>query len=98
KHVRDRAMAELDSLLALDDVDGKKPWRTLRDALAGLDGESKLLPEIPWNRLDRVQYDDMPREHVGWPDARIYPGHTPNSLDRPAKTIKAGVHGVAGGE
>jgi DNA (cytosine-5)-methyltransferase 1 len=40
----------------------------------------------------------MPIDHVGWPDARIYPGHTPNVLDRPAKTVKAGVHGVPGGE
>ncbi|HEY9416324.1 MAG TPA: DNA cytosine methyltransferase, partial [Pseudonocardia sp.] len=30
--------------------------------------------------------------------ARSYPGHTPNVLDRPAKTVKAGVHGVPGGE
>ncbi len=36
--------------------------------------------------------------HVGWPGAREYPGHTPNELDRPAKTVKAGVHGVPGGE
>ncbi len=27
-----------------------------------------------------------------------YPGHTINSLDRPANTLKAGVHGVPGGE
>ncbi|MFD6125740.1 DNA cytosine methyltransferase, partial [Streptomyces hydrogenans] len=32
------------------------------------------------------------------PGARIYKGHTPNELDRPAKTVKAGVHGVPGGE
>jgi DNA (cytosine-5)-methyltransferase 1 len=36
--------------------------------------------------------------HVGWPGAREYRGHTPNDLDRPAKTVKAGVHGVPGGE
>ena len=30
--------------------------------------------------------------------ARIYDGHTPNELDRPAMTVKAGVHGVPGGE
>ena len=36
--------------------------------------------------------------HCGWPGAREYPGHTPNDLDRPAKTVKAGVHGVPGGE
>jgi DNA (cytosine-5)-methyltransferase 1 len=36
--------------------------------------------------------------HYGWPGARIYRGHTPNELDVPAKTVKAGVHGVPGGE
>jgi DNA (cytosine-5)-methyltransferase 1 len=36
--------------------------------------------------------------HYGWPGAREYPGHTPNDLDKPAKTVKAGVHGVPGGE
>ena len=84
--------------LPIDQVaDGMKPWRTLRDALAG-DQNAKPLPEVPWDRLDRRQHDNMPKEHIGWPDARIYPGHTPNVLDRPAKTVKAGVHGVPGGE
>jgi DNA (cytosine-5)-methyltransferase 1 len=36
--------------------------------------------------------------HFGWPGAREYAGHTPNDLDKPAKTVKAGVHGVPGGE
>ncbi|MFL6140371.1 MAG: DNA cytosine methyltransferase [Labedaea sp.] len=99
KHVRSHVMAGLQSALSLGNVDPKlKPWRTLRDALAGIDERSKQLPAIPWDRLDRTQHDDMPRDHVGWPDARIYPGHTPNVLDRPAKTVKAGVHGVPGGE
>jgi DNA (cytosine-5)-methyltransferase 1 len=31
------------------------------------------------------------REHA-------YHGHTGNPIDRPAKTVKAGVHGVPGGE
>ena len=30
--------------------------------------------------------------------ARIYPGHTGSPLDLPAKTLKAGDHGVPGGE
>jgi DNA (cytosine-5)-methyltransferase 1 len=30
--------------------------------------------------------------------ARAYPGHTGSPLDEPAKTLKAGVHGVPGGE
>ncbi|MFF5991930.1 DNA cytosine methyltransferase [Prauserella flavalba] len=99
KHVRDHVMRGLQSgfPLPVGEV-GLKPWRTLRDALAGLDGEPGPLPPVRWDRLDRIQYDDMPMDHVGWPDARIYPGHTPNVLDRPAKTVKAGVHGVPGGE
>lgn len=31
-------------------------------------------------------------------EARSYPGHTGSPLDKPSKTIKAGVHGVPGGE
>jgi DNA (cytosine-5)-methyltransferase 1 len=46
---------------------------------------------------DYVEHPDW-LHHVGWPGARQYPGHTPNLLDRPAKTVKAGVHGVPGGE
>lgn len=103
-HVRNHVMAGLQSeflqneLMLEDEDTDLKPWRTLRDALAGLDPDSEPLPKVPWNRLNRIQYDDMPIDHVGWPDARIYPGHTPNVLDRPAKTVKAGVHGVPGGE
>jgi DNA (cytosine-5)-methyltransferase 1 len=62
------------------------PWRTLRDAITGLPAPI-IGEEAPgW------------RHHIGWPGAREYPGHTPNDLDRPAKTVKAGVHGVPGGE
>lgn len=73
-------------------------WRTLRDALQGID-EQRPLPDIAPERLDRREYHvDGFTDHIGWPGARIYPGHTPNELDRPAKTVKAGVHGVPGGE
>ncbi len=72
------------------------PWRTLRDALAGIDGQPALPPV---RTLDRKEHNlEGLTDHIGWPDARIYPGHTPNELDRPAKTVKAGVHGVPGGE
>jgi DNA (cytosine-5)-methyltransferase 1 len=37
-------------------------------------------------------------DHIYIPGARIYRGHTPNELDKPAKTVKAGVHGMPGGE
>jgi DNA (cytosine-5)-methyltransferase 1 len=67
--------------------DGLLPWRTLRDAIA----------DLPEPIGDKVEHPGW-LHHVGWPVARSYPGHTPNVLDRPAKTVKAGVHGVPGGE
>jgi DNA (cytosine-5)-methyltransferase 1 len=71
-------------------VDGMLPWRTLRDAISDL-------PE-PLEPLEaKLEYPGW-LHHYGWPGAREYPGHTPNDLDRPAKTVKAGVHGVPGGE
>jgi DNA (cytosine-5)-methyltransferase 1 len=36
--------------------------------------------------------------HVFQPGARIYKGHTGSPLDEPAKALKAGDHGVPGGE
>ncbi|OBK66621.1 DNA (cytosine-5-)-methyltransferase [Mycobacterium colombiense] len=66
-----------------DDLDR---WLTLRDAIGDL-------PE-PVNGLESPGW----LHHKGHPGARIYVGHTPNDLDRPAKTVKAGVHGVPGGE
>lgn len=36
--------------------------------------------------------------HVRQPGARSYPGHTGSVLDVPAKALKAGTHGVPGGE
>jgi DNA (cytosine-5)-methyltransferase 1 len=62
------------------------PWRTLRDVIRGLPSPAVGVEDPKW------------LHHVGWPGAHEYPGHTPNHLDRPAKTIKAGVHGVPGGE
>jgi DNA (cytosine-5)-methyltransferase 1 len=68
-------------------ADGLERWRTLRDAI-------KDLPEPLGNRVEHPDWI----HHYGWPGAREYAGHTPNDLDRPAKTVKAGVHGVPGGE
>lgn len=62
------------------------PWRTVRDALEGL----------PEPRLDGKS--DQILNHRLQPGARSYVGHTGSSLDEPAKTLKAGVHGVPGGE
>jgi len=66
---------------------GLARWRTLRDAVQ----------DLPEPLGDRVEHPSW-LHHYGWPGARQYPGHTPNDLDRPAKTVKAGVHGVPGGE
>jgi len=63
----------------------EKPWLTVRDALAGLP-------------------DPRSREAQGFLNhefqdgARVYPGHTGSPVDLPAKTLKAGDHGVPGGE
>lgn len=62
------------------------PWRTVRDAIYDLPTPVIGAEHPHW------------LHHIGWPGAHEYPGHTPNDLDRPAKTIKAGVHGVPGGE
>ncbi len=74
----------------LPPADGTRPWRTVRDALADL-------PD-PLEPLEAKLEHPGWVHHVGWPGARAYLGHTPNELDRPAKTVKAGVHGVPGGE
>jgi DNA (cytosine-5)-methyltransferase 1 len=70
-------------------------WRTLRDALKG--DPTRDEPELGEPIGDKTEHPKH-LHHYGWPGARQYPGHTPNKLDRPAKTIKAGVHGVPGGE
>lgn len=63
----------------------ERPWRTVRDALVGLpDPES----------AEAVSHNN----HRYQPGARPYPGHTGSPLDLPAKTLKAGDHGVPGGE
>ena len=67
--------------------DGLMPWQTLRDAIW----------DLPEPVGDKIEHPDW-LHHYGWPGARAYAGHTPNVLDRPAKTVKAGVHGVPGGE
>ncbi|MFF4988965.1 DNA cytosine methyltransferase [Streptosporangium saharense] len=98
ERVRREVMARLPGALSL--ADELQPWRTLRDAIQGIDeNEGKPLPPIPAKYLDRMERNlGGVTDHIGWPGARIYPGHTPNELDRPAKTVKAGVHGVPGGE
>ncbi|MGB3469302.1 MAG: DNA cytosine methyltransferase [Erythrobacter sp.] len=63
------------------------PWLTVRDALASLpDPESD------------IEAGNAPSGHRFQPGARSYPGHTGSPYDDAAKALKAGVHGVPGGE
>lgn len=59
-------------------------------------------PERPWLTLRDVIHDlgtpDGRNNHVFQPGARSYKGHTGSPLDWPAKALKAGDHGVPGGE
>jgi DNA (cytosine-5)-methyltransferase 1 len=60
-------------------------WRTVRDAITDLpDPKSKKASQIA--------------NHEFRDGARAYTGHTGSFLDEPSKTIKAGAHGVPGGE
>lgn len=63
------------------------PWRTTRDAISDL-------PDPEHESRKAAKYHN----HRFQPGARAYPGHTGSPLDEPAKTLKAGVHGVPGGE
>ncbi|MFH8991613.1 DNA cytosine methyltransferase [Streptomyces sp. NPDC017940] len=102
QHVKKQVMERVAPPLPFDDdeasLEDSLPWRTLRDALQGIREGEGPLPYVPMNKLDRKTTHGGFVDHIGWPDGQIYAGHTPNDLDRPAKTVKAGVHGVAGGE
>lgn len=62
-------------------------WATVRDAICDL-------PDPAIARSDK----EPSLTHYLIPGARSYAGHTGSPLDEPAKTLKAGVHGVPGGE
>lgn len=64
-----------------------KPWRTVRDAISDL-------PDPETDPEGARKFD----HHFFQSGARTYAGHSGSPLDLPAKTLKAGVHGVPGGE
>lgn len=66
----------------------RKRWRTVRDCT------DELGPPI---RSSDEGLAFM-RHHEYLSGARTYAGHTGSALDQPSKTIKAGIHGVPGGE
>lgn len=62
-----------------------RPHKTVRDAICDLPAPHPTLALFP--------------DHVAAPrQARAYPGHTGSPIDEPSKTLRAGVHGVSGGE
>jgi DNA (cytosine-5)-methyltransferase 1 len=63
------------------------PWRTVRDAITDLPDPERETGASAALLNHRFQ-----------PGARQYSGHTGSPLDEPAKALKAGVHGVPGGE
>ncbi|GLI25653.1 DNA (cytosine-5)-methyltransferase 1 [Xanthobacter flavus] len=71
----------------LDEKPSLAPWRTVRDTIGDLPD-----PEREPRKAALVL------NHRFQSGARAYPGHTGSPLDEPAKTLKAGVHGVPGGE
>ncbi len=61
----------------------EQAWRTIRDTFSDLPHPSE---------------DHHIQDHLFKKGARAYPGHSGSDIDQPSKTIKAGDHGVPGGE
>lgn len=61
----------------------EESWQTVRDCLK----------DVP-HPAEKHEIKD----HIFRDGARTYPGHTGSEIDEPSKTIKAGGHGVPGGE
>lgn len=88
---RDRPLDESAALILKSRLKSKyglfepseKPWKTVREAISDLPNPSK--PNIFNN-------------HIYKAGARSYPGHDGSPIDEPSKTLKAGAHGVPGGE
>lgn len=64
---------------------------------------SRVMPKgKPWvttrDALTGLGKPNGKSNHVFQDGARVYPGHTGSPLDQPAKALKAGDHGVPGGE
>ena len=82
---RGSAVASVLSQKVDEEVGARLPWVTVRDAIRDL---PEAAPEETGASMNHWRI-------VG---ARGYSGHAGSRLDWPSKTIKAGVHGVPGGE
>lgn len=83
--VPDRLRTQVERVKKLDSYGDLKAWRTVRDLLADVPEPGSEAP------------DGWPN-HIAIPGARTYAKHNGSPVDLPSKTIKAGVHGIAGGE
>lgn len=82
----ERVRKQLDRLVMEEmDMFPQAPWVTVRDAIGDLPdpGRPSLLTLL---------------NHTFTPGAKVYKGHTGSPYDEPSKTLKAGAHGVPGGE
>jgi len=83
-NLREKALeVKLKNLFGIFPPEGL-PWVTLRDILSSV--------PCPVNGAHKIS------DHIFKDGARIYAGHTGSDIDYPGKTIKAGGHGVPGGE
>ena len=69
----------------IDEFAEFEAWKTVRDAIS----------DLPSPAANEAKSEN---NHWFIPGARLYRGHSGSQLDWPSKTIKAGVHGVPGGE
>jgi DNA (cytosine-5)-methyltransferase 1 len=77
----------LKRLRALDSIPREEPWTTVRDAIGDLPA-----PFASGKTENAVTHHEL------HPGARVYERHTGSTWDEPAKALKAGDHGVPGGE
>lgn len=77
-----RRVTQLRNSFSMMEPEGQR-YLTVRDALMGLPD-----PKKP-NNIPNHEFRD---------GAKPYPGHTGSLLDEPSKALKAGAHGVPGGE
>jgi len=81
--IPDKLRKRVEMLRSPSFLDTSSAWQTVRDALYGLQ--------------DPREPSEL-KNHVYQGGARSYPGHTGSPLDEPSKALKAGDHGVPGGE
>lgn len=67
-------------------VPREAPWVSIRSAIQDLPDPTAHIQEL------------FHANHRFQPGAKAYPGHTGSPIDLPSKTLKAGDHGVPGGE